>query len=133
MWIDRLNRQKLLIVTQSLSMLQSFLLAFFTLTHRINIPGLIGLALMQGLINALDIPGRQAFLIEMVDDRNDLPNAIALNSTMVHSALAGARRGGITHSLGRRRLVLFVGRDQLSGGDCLAVCDAHSLQPPPAA
>ncbi len=85
-WVDRLNRQKLLVVTQSVSMLQSFALAFLSFTHLINIPSAIGLALLQGTINSLDIPGRQAFLVEMVTDRQDLANAIALNSTMVHGA-----------------------------------------------
>ena len=85
-WVDRMNRQKLLVVTQTLSMLQSFALAYLALTHQINLPLAVGLALFQGLINAFDIPGRQAFLVEMVADRSDLANAIALNSTMVHAA-----------------------------------------------
>ena len=50
------------------------------------VPGIIVLSLVQGLINAFDMPARQAFLVEMVTDRNDLSNAIALNSTMVHGA-----------------------------------------------
>jgi MFS family permease len=101
-WVDRLNRRKLLIVTQTLSMLQSFALALFTIPHWIKIPELIALALTQGLINALDIPGRQAFLVEMVNDRRDLPNAIALNSTMVHSArlLGPAAAGVLIHFVG---------------------------------
>jgi MFS family permease len=85
-WVDRVNRQKLLVVTQSISMLQSFALAILSFTHLISIPWAIGLALLQGTINSIDIPGRQAFLVEMVTDRQDLPNAIALNSTMVHGA-----------------------------------------------
>jgi MFS family permease len=92
-WVDRWNRQKLLVITQSLSMLQSFGLAVVALllgrgagSHHAEIVGIIGLALMQGLINAFDIPGRQTFLVEIVDRREDLANAIALNSTMVHGA-----------------------------------------------
>jgi MFS family permease len=76
----------MLMVTQSLSMLQSFALAILSFTHLISIPWAIGLALLQGTINSMDIPGRQAFLVEMVTDRQDLANAIALNSTMVHGA-----------------------------------------------
>jgi MFS family permease len=85
-WVDRINRQKLLVVTQTLAMLQSFALAFLALSHRINVMEIVALSLCQGLINAFDMPGRQAFLVEMVTDRTDLPNAIALNSTMVHCA-----------------------------------------------
>ncbi|MGD1278160.1 MAG: MFS transporter [Tepidisphaeraceae bacterium] len=95
-WVDRLNRQKLLLVTQTLSMLQSFALAYLSLTHLINIPEVIGLALVQGIINAIDIPGRQAFLVEMITDRQDLANGIALNSTLVHSArLIGPAMAGL--------------------------------------
>ena len=101
-WVDRINRQKLLVGTQTLSMLQSFVLAALALMHRINLPIAVGLALFQGLINAFDIPGRQAFLVEMVTDRQDLANAIALNSTMVHSArlIGPAAAGLLIHWVG---------------------------------
>jgi MFS family permease len=101
-WVDRLNRQKLLIGTQALSMLQSFLLAGLALSHQINMYWAIGLALFQGMINAFDIPGRQAFVVEMVTDRQDLANAIALNSTMVHSArlIGPAAAGLLIHGVG---------------------------------
>jgi len=101
-FVDRVNRQKLIIVTQILSMLQSFALAALALSGWINIPEVIALALVQGLINSLDIPGRQAFLVEMVTDRQDLPNAIALNSTMVHSArlIGPAAAGLLIHWVG---------------------------------
>jgi MFS family permease len=89
-WVDRWNRQRLIVVTQTLAMLQSFALAALTFRYAHNpavaVPGIIALSLVQGLINAFDMPGRQAFLVEMVTDRNDLSNAIALNSTMVHGA-----------------------------------------------
>jgi MFS family permease len=77
-------------------MLQSLGLAALTLTHRITIHEIIGLSIFQGLINAFDMPGRQTFLVEMVEDKQDLGNAIALNSSMVNMArlvgpsLAGA-------------------------------------------
>jgi MFS family permease len=95
-WVDRLNRRHVLIVTQVLAMLQSLALAVLTLTHRINIHEIIALSALQGLINAFDMPGRQTFLVEMVEDKEDLGNAIALNSSMVNLArlvgpsLAGA-------------------------------------------
>jgi MFS family permease len=89
-WVDRWNRQRLIITTQTLAMLQSFGLAgltyFYIGSPGIMVPGIVGLSLVQGLINAFDMPGRQAFLVEMVTDRADLSNAIALNSTMVHGA-----------------------------------------------
>lgn len=85
-FVDRWDKRKILIWTQVLSMVQSLALAFLALTHLINIPEVIALSIMQGCINAFDMPGRQSFMIRMVDDRNDLQNAIALNSTMVNLA-----------------------------------------------
>jgi MFS family permease len=95
-WVDRLDRRRVLVVTQILAMLQSLALTALTLSGHINIPELIGLGAFQGLINSFDMPGRQAFLIQMVDDKQDLGNAVALNSSMVNMArllgpsLAGA-------------------------------------------
>jgi MFS family permease len=95
-WVDRLNRRNVLVVTQVLAMLQSLALAALTLSHRINIREVILLSAFQGLINAFDMPGRQTFLVEMIEDKQDLGNAIALNSSMVNMArlvgpsLAGA-------------------------------------------
>src|ERR1700722_4335249 len=95
-WVDRLNRRNVLVVTQVLAMLQSLALAALTLTHRIKIQEIIVLSAFQGLINAFDMPGRQTFLVEMIEDKQDLGNAIALNSSMVNLArlvgpsLAGA-------------------------------------------
>jgi MFS family permease len=87
---DRVHRRNFLVLTQAASAVQSFglcALAFwFGNNAHVAIPGLIGLAVFQGLCNAFDMPARQAFLIEMVPDRGDLPNAIAMNSTMVHGA-----------------------------------------------
>ena len=95
-WVDRLNRRQVLIWTQALSMVQSLMLAGLTLSGRITIPWIIGLAATQGLINAFDMPGRQAFMVQMVEDRNDLGNAIAINSSMVNMArLVGPSLAGI--------------------------------------
>ena len=95
-WVDRLNRRKVLVWTQALSAVQSLALAALTLSHRIDIPWILGLAAMQGLINAFDMPGRQAFMIQMVEDRNDLGNAIAINSSMVNMArLVGPSLAGL--------------------------------------
>jgi MFS family permease len=93
-WVERLNRQKLLAWTQAAAALQSLALAALTLAHVINLWEIIALTALQGMINALDMPGRQSFLVQMVDsrndgganDRNDLSNAIAINSSMANGA-----------------------------------------------
>ncbi len=85
-WIDRLNRLRVLKWTQTAAMLQSFALAFLTLSHQITVPHILILGALQGAINALDMPARQAFVVQMVEDKADLPNAIALNSSMVNAA-----------------------------------------------
>jgi MFS family permease len=95
-WVDRLNRRNVLVWTQALSMVQSLLLAALTLSHRITIPWVLALSCMQGVINAFDMPGRQAFLVQMVEDRKDLGNAIAINSSMVNMArLVGPSIAGV--------------------------------------
>jgi MFS family permease len=100
-WADRWDRRRLLVVTQVLSMLQSFALAGVAWAAAGGAPvnvvvgAIVGLALFQGMVNAFDMPARQAFVVQMVDDRADLPNAIALNSTMVHLArLVGPAMAG---------------------------------------
>ena len=85
-WVDRLNRHRVLVVTQVLSMVQSFGLAVLALSGVISVPEIILLNLFQGVVNAFDMPARQAFVIEMVEDHEDLGNAIALNSSLVNAA-----------------------------------------------
>jgi len=80
--VERLNRRKLLVWTQAAAAIQSLALAALTLVHAITLWEIIALTALQGLINAFDMPGRQSFLVQMVDDRNDLSNAIAINSSM---------------------------------------------------
>jgi MFS family permease len=95
-WIDRWDRRRTLVLTQVLSMLQSLALAALTLSGTIRIWHIVALALAQGLINAIDMPARQAFVIQMVERREDLPNAIALNSSMVNATrLIGPAVAGI--------------------------------------
>ncbi len=84
--VDRIDRRKVLVWTQTLAMVQSLALAWLTLAHRINIREVLALSAMQGIINAFDMPGRQSFMVKMVEDRADLSNAIALNSSMVNAA-----------------------------------------------
>ena len=95
-WVDRWNRHSTLVVTQILSMLQSFALAGLALAGIITVREVIWLGLAQGVINAFDMPARQAFVIQMVEDRADLSNAIALNSSMVNAArLLGPSIAGV--------------------------------------
>ncbi|HWB86883.1 MAG TPA: MFS transporter [Bryobacteraceae bacterium] len=95
-WVDRWDRHRTLVVTQILSMLQSFALAGLALGHIITVWDVIGLMLFQGLINSFDMPSRQAFVVQMVEDRMDLGNAIALNSSMVNAArLVGPAVAGL--------------------------------------
>jgi MFS family permease len=95
-WVDRLNRRQVLVWTQTLSMVQSLTLAALTLSGHITIPRLLALSVMQGVINAFDMPGRQSFMVKMVDDRRDLQNAIAINSSMVNMArLVGPSLAGM--------------------------------------
>ena len=82
---DRWNRRKIVIATQVASMILAFILAFLTLTKRVTVWEVIVLAALMGVVNAFDIPARQAFLVEMVG-REDLMNAIALNSSMFNGA-----------------------------------------------
>ena len=124
-WVDRLKLRHVLVVTQTLAMLQSFALAVLTLTRHITIHEIIWLSALQGVINAFDMPGRQAFLVQMVEDKQDLGNAIALNSSMVNMArLVGPSLAGAVIALSGRGVLLFDRRHQLSGGDRVAVGDA---------
>jgi MFS family permease len=95
-WVDRLDRRQVLLWTQALAAAQSLLLAGLTLSKRITIGEILILSAFQGLINAFDMPGRQAFLVQMVEDRKDLSNAIAINSSMVNLArLLGPSLAGL--------------------------------------
>src|SRR5580693_2918574 len=94
--VDRIDRRKVLVWTQALAMAQSLALAWLTLAHRINITEVLALSSMQGIINAFDMPGRQSFMVKMVEDRADLSNAIAINSSMVNVArLVGPSLAGL--------------------------------------
>lgn len=95
-YIERHNRFKVLVYTQVISMLQAGALAAMIYFKYYSIPGIIALSLLQGIINAFDITCRQSLMVEMVDNKEDLPNAIALNSTMTNIArIAGPAVAGI--------------------------------------
>ncbi|MDB5021122.1 MAG: transporter [Pedobacter sp.] len=94
--VDRHNRYKILIITQLVSMAQAGALAAMIYFEYYNIPCIIGLSLIQGIINAFDVTCRQSLMVEMVDNKEDLPNAIALNSTMTNLArIVGPALAGI--------------------------------------
>ncbi len=98
--VDRTSRHKVMLATQIVSMLQSFAMAVLTLGGWITIHEVLWLSVLQGVVNAFDMPARQSFLIQMVDDRADLQNAIAINSSMVNAArLIGPSIAGIIISL----------------------------------
>jgi MFS family permease len=87
--IDRVNKLRLIIATQALLMVQAVLLALLVdegLSLTLLLVQVMGLAVFQGCLNAFDMPARQAFLPEMLHNRDDLANAIALNSSMFHGA-----------------------------------------------
>jgi MFS family permease len=95
-YLDRWDRHRVLVVTQTVSMLQSFTLAYLTFTGQITVPAVIALNAVQGLVNAFDMPARQAFLSTMITDREDLANAIAMNSSMFNAArLVGPSIAGV--------------------------------------
>src|SRR5208283_5545060 len=82
---DRFNRRRVVIGTQIASMILALVLALLTLTGRVQVWHIFVLAASLGVVNAFDIPGRQAFLVDMVG-KGDLMNAIALNSSMFNGA-----------------------------------------------
>lgn len=93
---DRWSRHRILIVTQVLSAMQSLALGLLVLSGTITVVQIILLQLLQGIINSFDTPARQAFLVEMVESRDDIPNAIALNSAMFNaSRIVGPSVGGL--------------------------------------
>ncbi len=93
---DRWSRHRILLVTQTLAMIQALILALLVLTGTIAVWHIISLSIFLGLVDAFDMPARQSFVVEMIENRGDLGNAIALNSAMVHSArLIGPSVAGI--------------------------------------
>jgi MFS family permease len=85
-YTDRWNLHRTILLTQSLAMCQALILAVLTLTGTVAVWHVLVLSVCLGLVNALDIPARQAFLIRMVEGRESLPNAIGLNSSMFNGA-----------------------------------------------
>lgn len=94
--VDRYDRHRLLLFTQVLAMVQSVLLTVLALSGTATVTDIVALAVFQGLINAFDTPARQALLVQLIEGREDLPTAIALNSSMVNAArLVGPSFAGL--------------------------------------
>jgi MFS family permease len=133
-WVDRWNKRNVLVWTQVLAAVQSLVLAGLTLSKRITITDILVLSVFQGLINAFDMPGRQSFMVEMVDHKDDLGNAIALNSSIVNLArLIGPSLAGIVISLYGEGWCFFI--DGVSYFAVIASLLAMKLRPilvPPA-
>ncbi|MEP6949015.1 MAG: MFS transporter [Ginsengibacter sp.] len=93
---DRYNRYKVLLLTQVISMVQAVLLTVLIFFKHYSVWEIIVLSVMLGIVNAFDVPARQSLVYEMVDDKKDLPNALALNSSMVNlSRLIGPGIAGL--------------------------------------
>jgi MFS family permease len=93
---DRYNRFRVLLTTQVASMIQATLLAILIFANHYQVWEILSLSVLLGIINAFDVPARQSLVYEMVDDKNDLSNALALNSSMVNlSRLIGPALAGI--------------------------------------
>jgi MFS family permease len=97
---DRLNNRHILITTQTLAMIQAFILSILVLTNSIAVWHIIALSIFMGIINGFDMPTRQAFVVQLVENREDLSNAIALNSATFNGArFIGPSIGGILIAL----------------------------------
>ncbi|MDR3609806.1 MAG: MFS transporter, partial [Ignavibacteriaceae bacterium] len=95
-FLDRWNKHKVIIVTQILSMVQALILAYLVLSGTVHIWYLVLLNIFIGMVNGFDIPARQSFIVEMIENREDLGNAIALNSSMFNAArLVGPSVAGL--------------------------------------
>jgi len=95
--VDRVSKRKLLVITQSAAMVLAFILAVLAFTGTVQVWHIVALAALLGVVNSFDGPGRQAFVVEMVG-REDLPNAIAVNSMMFNGArVIGPALGGVLY------------------------------------
>ena len=97
---DRYNRRRILIITQALAMIQAFILTGLVLSGNIAVWHIVVLSAILGLVNSFDIPVRHSFVVEMIDNRKDLGNAIALNSSLFNAArLIGPSIAGVLIAL----------------------------------
>jgi MFS family permease len=130
--VDRWDRRRLLVVTQTLAMLQAFVLAWLVLADGATLGQVVVLSVVLGVLNAVDMPTRQALMVNLVDQPEDLGNALALNSIMTNGArLVGPTMAGLMIvSVGEGRCFLLNGLSYLA---ILAAIGAMRLPPRPAA
>lgn len=127
-WNDRVDRRRLLLITQALSMAQALLLFALTLGHLVTPATLVGLAFLLGCINAVDLPARQAFVVQLVTDKTDLPSAIGLNSFLMNASrfVGPALAGLLVATAGEAACFLL---NALSYGGVLAALAAIRIAP----
>jgi len=130
--VDRWDRQRLLMMTQTLAMLQAFVLAWLVLADIATLGQVVVLSVVLGVINAIDMPTRQALIVDLVDQPEALGNALALNSIMTNGArLVGPTMAGLMIvSVGEGRCFLLNGLSYLA---ILAAIGAMRLPSRPAA
>jgi MFS family permease len=129
--VDRFDRRRLLVATQVVSMLQSFMLAALTLSGHVTVGAILFLNIVQGIVNAFDMPGRQSFLIALIENKADLGNAIALNSSMVNVArLVGPSIAGVVIAATNEGWCFFI--DGVSYLGVIAALIAMRIPPRPA-
>ena len=131
---DRVSRRKMMLVTQTVMMICAFILAFFTGTKSLQVWYIAVLGFILGIASAFDAPARLALTVELVDDRRDLQNAIALNSTMFNLArVVGPAIGGLVLAAVGAAWCFAPQRPQLRGGaDCsVRGCISMRLCKPP--
>ena len=130
-FVDRVNQLRLLKVTQALSALQALILSVLTLSGKINLTEIIFLSLVLGIINALDMPTRQAFVVRMIGDKRDLPNAIALNSSVMNGTrLIGPALARCGNQPSGRRTLLLIECCELCSGPDRALSHEGGKRPP---
>jgi len=132
--VDRWELRRTLVATQALAMLQAFALAVLTLTGVVNVAHVLVLSIFLGLINAVDMPARQAFVVQMIERREDLSNAIALNSSMVNAArVLGPTVAGVLIALvGEGPCFLINGASYLAVIAALLAMRMRPVMKPPA-
>jgi MFS family permease len=122
-WADRLDRRRMLVVVQAAAAVQAVALAALTWTGAVQVWHVLAFSLVLGTINAFETPTRQAFLLDMVESKADLPNAIALQSMLFNSArFVGPTIAGVVLAFAGEALCFF-----LNGVSYLAVVVAYLL------